>query len=224
MTSPYTPEPIDHSGSDATRQHPERQPWPAPPAVRQSFWRTTPGYVSIGALVLMVVAIAISAALAANRGSSTAQATTPIEEHLVAEPTASTEASPASNPSATPVARVLKLGENQRFSQDGFTLEVAALAYRHGDGYEGVQVRTCNRGPVVSVSRNPWVLGYSNFEQLHDIDTIGGGLPAPAYQDRDLATGQCTKGWVNFERIDGQKPDGIQYAPEGAEPIRWHLS
>lgn len=140
--------------------------------------------------------------------------------------TPSAAASTTAAPTPTPAGKkpgVLKLGEKSRYSADGFVVEVAALKVTRGDGYEGVQVRTCNKGPEVSVSRGPWVLGYDNFEQLHDIDTSGGGLPAPAYPDRDLAEGECTKGWVNFTRVPGAKPDGIQYAPEGAVPIRWRF-
>jgi len=136
---------------------------------------------------------------------------------------ASTTAAPAPTtpPPASKKPGVLKLGQKQVVSLNGYTVEVAALRVTRGEDYEGVQVRTCNKGPEVGVSRLPWMLGYDSFEQLHDIDTSGGGLPAPAYPDRDLAEGECTKGWVNFTSVPGEKPDGIQYKPEGAEPIRW---
>ena len=72
------------------------------------------------------------------------------------------------------------------------------------------------------MSRLPWSLGYDDFEQLHDIDISGGGLPAPAYEDRALKAGECAKGWINFTSIPGARPDGIQYAPqEGATIVRW---
>jgi len=140
-------------------------------------------------------------------------------------PTSSAAApAPAPTPSAPPAGKKpgnLKLGEKRQVTKDGYVVEVAALKVKHGDDYEGVQVRVCNKGDEVSVSRGPWVLGYDNFEQLHEIDVSGGGLPAPAFEDRDLAEGDCAKGWVNFTSVPGERPDGIQYQPEGAEPVRW---
>lgn len=138
---------------------------------------------------------------------------------------ATTPAPAVTTPSATPVPSKkpgkLKLGQKQVFAKDEFVVDVAALKVKRGADYEGVQVRVCNRGPEVSVSRLPWKLGYDNFEQLHEIDISGGGLPAPAFEDRDLAEGDCAKGWVNFTSVDGERPDGVQYQPEGAEPARW---
>lgn len=138
---------------------------------------------------------------------------------------ATTSASPAASPAPSTTASKtpgpLKLGQKYRLENGEYVVEVAALKVRHGEDFEGVQVRTCNRGAPVSVSSLPWTLGYENFEQLHDIDTIGGGLPAPAYEDRDLDAGECTKGWVNFTSVPGERPDGIQYAPQDAEPVRW---
>lgn len=143
-----------------------------------------------------------------------------------APPPWSRRAAPATAPATTTAADRksgdLKLGDKKTVTKEGYTVEVAALKVKRGDDYEGVQVRTCNKGAAeVSVSRLPWVLGYDGFEQLHDIDTSGGGLPAPAYPDRDLSQGECAKGWVNFTSVPGAAPDGIQYQPEGAEPVRW---
>lgn len=104
-------------------------------------------------------------------------------------------------------------------------LDLVVLAHRRGDGYEGVQVRTCNQGEdEVGVSRGPWSLGYDDFESLHNVDITGGGLPAPEYpylDDRQLAPGECVKGWINYTSVPGERADGIQYAPAGAEPVRW---
>jgi hypothetical protein len=176
---------------------------------------------AIGAFVVAVIAIA-----AISIGFVVSRSAEPAAPIRLAPPVAS--AVPAA-PSSPPVnvaaekSRPLKLGEKTRVdTEDGYVVDVAALRHRSGDGYEGVQVRVCNRGTVISVSRGPWMLGYDGFESVHDIDISGGGLPAPAYEDRDeLREGQCAKGWINFSRVDGERPDGIQYSPQGAAPIRW---
>lgn len=180
------------------------------------------------AVVLAGLAIGVRYAVCNDDGPTTrAAAATSSPSSSPSTAAASAGPKPSSaNPPATPAGEgaLLKLGDKRRFTLDGFVVEVAALKIEHGEDYEGVQVRTCNRGADISVTRTPWVLGYDDFESLHTIDTVGGGLPAPAYEDRDLTKGQCAKGWVNFTSVPGERPDGIQYTPEGGEPIRWSFA
>jgi hypothetical protein len=167
------------------------------------------------------LAVAVAVVLLATGCSEPERATS----QPVAAPASSAAVAPSASATKSAAARpkdqALKLGQKRKVTVDGYTVEVTALKVRSGDGFEGVQVRTCNRGAGVNVSRDPWTLGYDNFEQLHDIDTTGGGLPAPAYEERDLAEGECTKGWINFTDVPGESPDGIQYQARDSKPIRW---
>lgn len=127
------------------------------------------------------------------------------------------------SPSPEPSNATLKLGQKHRLKTDTAVVEVAVLDHRHGDGYEGALVRTCNRGNTkIGVSRDPWSLGYDDFESLHTTDTTGGPNPEyPYMEERRLGKGECAKGWINYTDIPGQRPDGIQYAPLDLDPIKW---
>ena len=164
------------------------------------------------------VAAALAISLVVSRSGTEAD---PIR--LAADPSPPAPSASQVQETSAPEVKVLKLGERHRLeTTDGYDVEVAALKHRAGADFEGVQVRTCNRGPDISVSRGPWALGYEGFESLHVIDVAGGGLPAPAYEDRDLLrSGECAKGWINFTRVDGARPDGVQYSPQDAAPVRW---
>lgn len=137
------------------------------------------------------------------------------------EPALDETAAPSPEPTA-PAIKTLKLGQKFTQQTSEFTVEVVALKVKRGDDYEGVQVRACNRGASrIGVSRTPWKLGYDDFESLHDIDISGGGLASPAYEERELGKDECAKGWVNFTIVDGERPDGVQYAPQGEPAARW---
>lgn len=177
----------------------------------------------LGAGALAVAAAAVGIRLAVTSGDDDPVATPAAVAAATASVPPSASATASAKPSPKPASRLLKLGQKFRFERDEYVVDLAVLKVKHGDDYEGVQVRVCNRGPDVTVSRLPWSLGYDKFEQLHDIDISGGGLAEPAYEDRDLTDGDCAKGWINYTRIEGQKPDGIQYAVEGAEPVRWRF-
>lgn len=187
--------------------------------------RSRLAWAIVGTLAALAVVAGVTAAATANdhggRAASAPATRSVVEPALEEDPTSEGGPTPEPSPAGTKEARALKLGQKHRLSTAEVTLDVAVLKVKHGDDYEGVQVRTCNRGAPISVSRIPWSLGYSNFEELHDIDTIGGGLPAPAYEDRDLDAGQCAKGWINFTSVPGKRPNGIQYAPATGEPLRW---
>lgn len=182
------------------------------------------GWILAGVAALIAATTATGIALANSGPSGQPAAAQP---NLAAP--AATTSDPAPTPSTAPAKKTpgpAKLGQKQRLTtSDGLIVEMAALKVRHGADFEGVQVRTCNRGPEqIGVSRGPWSLSYDNFEQLHDIDVTGGGLPAPDYpsiEERWLSTGECVKGWINYSRVDGERPDGIQYAPPDTEPFRW---
>ena len=180
--------------------------------------------VHLGRAVLLVCTM-LTLAGAAVSGCDHARS-----EQVDQEPTVASSVEQSSSPAVvsttTPASvsarlETLKLGEKRTVGVDGYKVEVTAIQIKHGDTYEGVQVRACNRGRPVGVSSGPWMLGYSNFEELHDTDISGGGLAEPAYEDRDLETGECAKGWLNFTRIDGRNPTGVQYAPDGVQPVRW---
>jgi hypothetical protein len=180
------------------------------------------GWIAAGAVALAAAGTAAALTLSGSEPERiTAQPAAAPAGLASSTPSAPPTPSAAAKPAGSKAGGVLKLGQKYRYEKDGYVIDVTALKFRSGDGYEGVQVRTCNRADPISVSRDPWTLGYDNFEQLHNIDTTGGGLPAPAYEDRDLDAGDCTKGWINFTDVPGEEPDGIQYTPQDGEPIRW---
>lgn len=181
----------------------------------------------IGALAVLVLVVGgVGAWLLVGRGDDGTGVPAAANVGSSSAPAAPEESAPTSAAAVSPAkAAVLKLGDKQKITTtDGYVLEVTALKVKRGDSYEGVQVRTCNRGPDVSVSRGPWSLAYDDFESLHTIDVVGGGLPAPAYEERDLAQGQCAKGWVNYSVVPGERPIGIQYSPENGDPVRWSFA
>lgn len=133
------------------------------------------------------------------------------------EPAAASE-SPTPDPAAP--AKPLKLGQAHSFTADGDKVAVTALAHkRYSDldtAYEGVQVRTCNKGTdTFSVSTLPWMLSYSGGEELSQDTVVGGGLAAPEFTDRDLAPGKCAKGWISWVPAKSGKPDGVEYHIDG---------
>ena len=79
----------------------------------------------------------------------------------------------------------------------------------------------------ITVTREPWVLLYDGGESEHDVDAIGGGLPAPSYPDdpldpKELTSGKYVRGWINYEPIPGKKPYGVAYKPHG-DRIVWRF-
>jgi hypothetical protein len=192
----------------AGRRHPSRRP---------SFW-------------LVLAAVLLTGAGGCSADGGNAEAGSPAASQpptSLAAPSPSADVSPSSGPTSAPAKRggPLKVGQKHRLDTGDAVIELVVLDHRSGDDYEGILVRSCNRGSTeVGVSRGPWTLGFDGFDSLHDGDVIGGGLPAPIYpylEDRWLKKDECAKGWINYSSIAGQHPDGAQYAPQGVEPVRW---
>lgn len=179
--------------------------------------------VSAAALAAVLIASGASWFALADRGSAVA-ASEAGEIGQVSSPPSPTPAATSPSPEATQSAEpsALKLGQAHRFTSDGFVVSVTALKHKHYDEYEGVQVRTCNRGKkTFPTSETPWFLSYDDGESLVDDTVVGGGLMSPSYVERDLAPGRCAKGWISFVRPKSGQPDGVEYHVEDVTSARW---
>jgi hypothetical protein len=69
-------------------------------------------------------------------------------------------------------------------------------------------------------------LAYADGAVIEPSSTGYGGFPTPEYPwgDHPLAAKRCVKGWIVFPVPPKQKPQFIQYLPEGNTlPAEWRV-
>ncbi|MFD7185503.1 hypothetical protein ACFV90_36775 [Streptomyces sp. NPDC059904] len=87
-----------------------------------------------------------------------------------------------------------------------------------------VKVCTDSKSATVSVSQDPWALGFPDDTRLNAPLVSGAGVPKPEYPIGDggrITAGTCLRGKITFSLERGKRPDTVVYAPEGRDPIEW---
>lgn len=164
----------------------------------------------------MVCVLSAAVVLAGCSNADTPATPPPVPPRSAPAPSS---APPPGSPAST---GALKLGQTFKATVDEYTSVVTVLNHKPFDGGYAIEVRTCNRGSAMfNASPVPWRLSYGGGEQLVDVTIEGGGLPSPAFVERELQVGKCARGWIAFEAPASGKPDGAEYHAEGAPSGRW---
>jgi hypothetical protein len=141
--------------------------------------------------------------------------------------------SPLLSPSATPPT-VHKLGETVTEAQGRASATVYAYKQPvardatkpHQIGYEwaAADVKTCALvDPGIAVTTEPWTLAYADSTAAQASSVTYEQFPLPEYQNKDIYAGKCQRGWIVFPVPTDQRPQTVEYQPEGSPPIDWAI-
>lgn len=138
-----------------------------------------------------------------------------------------------------------KIGDELKWDDgDGTTGTVAVISYKQpvpgvvppdeADGMEPgatwarIDVSLCvtkvKPGFNVSVSQEPWSLGFADGSTAEITGSEGGDFPRPEFPNdmRELRPGHCSRGGIMFPIPKDQRPTVVTYAPQAFdEPAEW---
>ncbi|MGP3684142.1 hypothetical protein ACTVZO_05410 [Streptomyces sp. IBSNAI002] len=171
--------------------------------------------------------------LAATACNSTTN--TPAAPSTPAAPASSASTSPT--PSPTPEApRALGTTISNDDADSGATVTV--LGYEQGikasttadeefgtSGYvwAAIEIKVCSTKGTVGVTRNPWVLAYTDGARVQPSGVTYGDFPKPEYpSEADIKAGDCIRGKTVFAVPGNQRPAKILYTSSVLpEPAEW---
>jgi hypothetical protein len=199
---------------------------------RQFSARARGGAARLGGMVkiALVGSALILIAGAAGCGSPdhpSAAASSPAPDQVPVSP------SPSPSPSPLPLG-VHRLGETVIEARGRANATVYAYKQPVAEdapkpdqaGYEwgAADVKTCAlASPGISVTTDPWTLAYADSTAAQASSVTYQQFPLPEYKGKDIYAGKCQRGWIVFPVPSGQRPQLVEYQPEGSPPIDWDI-
>jgi len=179
--------------------------------------------IAAGAVLLIAASVAGTLVATQDRGTPVAQQTqaTPASTPAAATTTA---AAPTTAATPTPPApTTLAFGGKADSGRATITVyaykqPVAGNAPRpdqEGFEWSAADVEICSKVDSY-MSRTSWSLSYADHTTI-DPSSIGyRQFPAPEYpwDERDVAAGQCVRGWLTFAVPAGKRPATVHYQPQ----------
>lgn len=152
-------------------------------------------------------------------------------------PAPASSAAPSPTPSPTPEApRAFGATITNDSAASGATVTV--LGYEQGikagttadeefgtSGYvwAALEIKVCSTKGKVGITRNPWVLAYTDGARVQPSGVTYGDFPKPEYPwEADISAGDCVRGKTVFAVPGKQRPAKVIYTSSALpEPAEW---
>ncbi|MFD3326575.1 hypothetical protein [Streptomyces sp. NPDC058701] len=162
---------------------------------------------------------------------------TPAASSASAAPASSTASMPS--PSPTPeTPRAFGAPLNTTNSENQSAASVTVLGYEQGikahrtadeefgtSGYvwAAIELKVCSTKGTVGVTRNPWVLAYTDGARIEPSSVTYDDFPRPEYPwEADIRNGDCLRGKTVFAVPGKQRPARVLYTSSVLpEPAEW---